>query len=132
MKIPIYSSAANVINTIVLLQVTLFHFEDKPRPGVSDVVTSLRDQAKLRLMMLTGDHESSAWRVAKAVGINEVYCSLKPEEKLNQVKNISRDTGEMDIHFQLRLIYFNVAMSLVLIDDYEIWAAQFTSVFIIS
>eukprot|EP00268_Persea_americana_P009364 TRINITY_DN1375_c0_g1_i1.p1 TRINITY_DN1375_c0_g1~~TRINITY_DN1375_c0_g1_i1.p1 ORF type:complete len:754 (+),score=157.76 TRINITY_DN1375_c0_g1_i1:331-2592(+) len=74
-------------------KVTLFHFEDKPRPGVSDVVTSLRDQAKLRLMMLTGDHESSAWRVAKAVGINEVYCSLKPEEKLNQVKNISRDTG---------------------------------------
>lgn len=74
-------------------KVTLFHFEDKPRPGVSDVVAALRDQARLRLMMLTGDHESSAWRVAKAVGINEVYCSLKPEDKLNQVKNISRDTG---------------------------------------
>lgn len=74
-------------------KVTLFHFEDKPRPGVSDVVAALKDQARLRLMMLTGDHESSAWRVAKAVGINEVYCSLKPEDKLNQVKNISRDTG---------------------------------------
>lgn len=45
-------------------------------------------------MMLTGDHESSAWRVAKAVGISEVYCSLKPEDKLNQVKGISRDMGE--------------------------------------
>lgn len=105
------SSDANVIDTIALVQVTLFHFEDKPRPGVSDVVTSLRDQAKLRLMMLTGDHESSAWRVAKAVGINEVYCSLKPEDKLNQVKNISRDAGEKDINFQLRLIYSNVALS---------------------
>ncbi|XP_043707892.1 probable cadmium/zinc-transporting ATPase HMA1, chloroplastic [Telopea speciosissima] len=74
-------------------KVTLFHFEDKPRPGVADVVTELRDQAKVRVMMLTGDHESSARRVAKAVGINEAYSSLKPEDKLNQVKNISRDMG---------------------------------------
>lgn len=43
--------------------------------------------------MLTGDHESSAWRVANAVGIDEVYCNLKPEDKLNHVKNISRDSG---------------------------------------
>ncbi|ONK58324.1 uncharacterized protein A4U43_C09F11030 [Asparagus officinalis] len=44
-------------------------------------------------MMLTGDHESSASRVAKCVGINEVYYNLKPEDKLNQVKTASRDTG---------------------------------------
>ncbi|XP_042507086.1 probable cadmium/zinc-transporting ATPase HMA1, chloroplastic [Macadamia integrifolia] len=74
-------------------KVTLFHFEDKPRPGVADVATELRDQAKFRVMMLTGDHESSARRVAKAVGISEAYSSLKPEDKLNQVKTISRDMG---------------------------------------
>ncbi|KAK8955629.1 hypothetical protein KSP40_PGU012892 [Platanthera guangdongensis] len=74
-------------------KVTLFHFEDEPRPGVHDVVSTLRDKAKLRLMMLTGDHESSAWRVAKAVGISEVYSNLKPEDKLNHVKKSSRDTG---------------------------------------
>lgn len=45
--------------------------------------------------MLTGDHESSARRVADAVGIDEVYCNLKPEDKLNHVKNISRDLGEI-------------------------------------
>lgn len=55
----------------------------------------LKDLAGLRIMMLTGDHKSSAFRVAKAVGINEVYCSLKPEDKLNHVKSISRDTGEL-------------------------------------
>lgn len=75
-------------------KVTLFHFEDKPRPGVTDVIDALKTQANLRVMMLTGDHESSAWRVANAVGIKEVYCNLKPEDKLNQVKNISRDTGD--------------------------------------
>lgn len=44
--------------------------------------------------MLTGDHEASARRVAKAVGIKEVNYSLKPEDKLFHVTSISRDTGE--------------------------------------
>ncbi|XP_031385394.1 probable cadmium/zinc-transporting ATPase HMA1, chloroplastic isoform X2 [Punica granatum] len=74
-------------------KITLIHLEDRPRLGVSDVIVELIDQAKLRVIMLTGDHESSAWRVANAVGIKEVYCGLKPEDKLNHVKNISRDTG---------------------------------------
>ncbi|PON35340.1 P-type ATPase, subfamily IB [Parasponia andersonii] len=71
--------------------VTLIHLEDRPRPGVVDVITELQDQGKLRVMMLTGDHKSSAWRVANAVGINEVYSSLKPEDKLSHVKEISRE-----------------------------------------
>ncbi|KAM0938995.1 putative P-type ATPase, HAD superfamily, P-type ATPase, transmembrane domain superfamily [Dioscorea sansibarensis] len=74
-------------------KVTLFHFEDEPRPSVAKVLTTLKDQAKLRTIMLTGDHESSAKRVAKAVGIDEVYHSLKPEDKLNHVKSTSRETG---------------------------------------
>lgn len=79
------------------MQVTLFHFEDKPRPGVASVISEVKDHAKLRVMMLTGDHESSALRVANTVGISEVYSSLKPEDKLNKVKNISRDMGEIPI-----------------------------------
>lgn len=75
------------------MQVTLFHFEDKPRHGASDVIKALQDDGKLRVMMLTGDHESSAWRVANAVGIKEVHCSLKPEDKLYHVTSISRDAG---------------------------------------
>ncbi|KAK4771857.1 hypothetical protein SAY86_013632 [Trapa natans] len=74
-------------------KITLIHLEDRPRSGVADVISKLIDQAKLRVIMLTGDHESSAWRVANAVGIKEVFCGLKPEDKLNHVKNISRDTG---------------------------------------
>ncbi|XP_026422874.1 probable cadmium/zinc-transporting ATPase HMA1, chloroplastic isoform X1 [Papaver somniferum] len=74
-------------------KVTLFHFEDKPRPGVASVISELKDHGKLRVMMLTGDHESSASRVASTVGISEVYSNLKPEDKLNQVKNLSRGGG---------------------------------------
>lgn len=76
------------------MQVTLIHLEDQPRPGVLDAIAELKDQGKLRVMMLTGDHDSSAWKVANAVGINEVYYSLKPEDKLAHVKEISREMGE--------------------------------------
>ncbi|GKA37813.1 probable cadmium/zinc-transporting ATPase HMA1, chloroplastic, partial [Tanacetum coccineum] len=74
-------------------KVTLFHFEDKPRIGTKDVILELKEQAKLHVMMLTGDHELSAHRVAKAVGIDEIHCGLKPEDKLNHVTSIPRDTG---------------------------------------
>ncbi|XP_058188328.1 probable cadmium/zinc-transporting ATPase HMA1, chloroplastic [Rhododendron vialii] len=74
-------------------KVTLFHLEDKLRPGAMDVILALQNQAKLQVIMLTGDHESSAWRVANAIGINEVYCNLKPEDKLSHVTSISKDTG---------------------------------------
>ncbi|KAL6551755.1 putative cadmium/zinc-transporting ATPase hma1, chloroplastic [Orobanche gracilis] len=74
-------------------KVTLFHFEDKPRSGSLDVIKSLQDKGNLRVMMLTGDHELSARRVADAVGIKEVHCGLKPEDKLYHVTSISRVTG---------------------------------------
>lgn len=74
-------------------KVTLLHFEDEPRPGAEDVIMALSEQENLRVMMLTGDHDSSAWRIANAVGISEVYCGLKPEDKLNHVKSISKNAG---------------------------------------
>ncbi|KAG5040339.1 hypothetical protein JHK82_012460 [Glycine max] len=85
-----YVHAALSVNQKV---VTLIHLEDRPRPGVSNVIQELQDEAKFRVMMLTGDHESSARRVASAVGINEFHCNLKPEDKLSHVKDISRDMG---------------------------------------
>ncbi|BAT75629.1 cadmium/zinc-transporting ATPase [Vigna angularis] len=74
-------------------KVTLIHLEDRPRPGVFNVIQELQDEAKFRVMMLTGDHDSSARRVASAVGINEFHCNLKPEDKLSHVKDTSRDMG---------------------------------------
>lgn len=90
------------------MQVSLIHLEDRPRSGVPDVIAELQDQAKLRVMMLTGDHKSSAWRVANAVGIQEVYCSLKPEDKLSHVKDASRDMGEFSYQQSGNLHYLHV------------------------
>ncbi|XP_057730042.1 probable cadmium/zinc-transporting ATPase HMA1, chloroplastic [Arachis stenosperma] len=74
-------------------KVTLIHLEDRPRPGVFNVIQELQNEAMLRVIMLTGDHECSARRVANAVGISEFHCNLKPEDKLSHVKDTSRDTG---------------------------------------
>jgi Cd2+/Zn2+-exporting ATPase len=95
-------------------QVTLFHFEDEPRSGVCEVISTLRDKAKLRIMMLTGDHESSALRVAKAVCIDEVHCCLKPEDKLNKVKAVSREGGRSisyDCKFSVKWLYDGIFAS---------------------
>lgn len=79
----------------MMFQVTLFHFEDEPRDGASNVISFLRKKGKLDIMMLTGDHKLSARRVAKVLGIEEVYFGLKPEDKLNHVKKVSREKGEL-------------------------------------
>lgn len=75
---------------------TLFHFEDKLRPGAVDVVASLK-KSGMRILMLTGDHASSANRVAKAVGIEEVHFGMKPEDKLNCIKRLSRQSGKPNL-----------------------------------
>lgn len=68
----------------------------------------LKEKAMLHVMMLTGDHEHSARRVANAVGIDEIHCSLKPEDKLNHVTNIPRDTG----HHSILLLPQSTSLSL--------------------
>lgn len=73
-------------------KVTLFHFEDKLRHGAADVVAALK-KAGMQILMLTGDHASSAHRVAKAVGIEDVHFGMKPEDKLHCIKNLSRQSG---------------------------------------
>ncbi|MCO5591071.1 hypothetical protein L7F22_045048 [Adiantum nelumboides] len=74
-------------------KVTLFHFEDKLRHGAPDVIASLK-KAGMQILMLTGDHGSSANRVAKAVGIEEVHHGMKPEDKLHCIKRLSRQSGK--------------------------------------
>ena len=41
-----------------------------------------RNRKKLKLMMLTGDNEDSAQRIAKQLNIADVKAGLSPEQKL--------------------------------------------------
>lgn len=71
----------------------VFRFHDKVRPGMRKTLDSLKDRWKLLIVMLTGDHENSARRVADELRIDQWRANLKPEDKLQAVSEISRTKG---------------------------------------
>jgi len=63
----------------------LFHFMDHLRPKIQNVISDLKRKFSFRILMLTGDHQKSAERIAKEAGIEEYYFDLKPEDKLHLI-----------------------------------------------
>jgi len=82
---------SDTATTYLLVQesIVAFHFEDPPRPGIALLLEELKKE-KLRLVMLSGDHASHAHKVAKQIGIEEVFADLRPENKLSQVEALIR------------------------------------------
>lgn len=74
-------------------EIFLFSFEDQMRPGMVDTIERLQQMHQWRLLMLSGDHQASAERVAAALGIREVHANLKPEDKLAYVTSLSEKQG---------------------------------------
>ena len=74
-------------------EIFLFSFEDQIRPGMADTIERLQQMHQWRLLMLSGDHQASAERVAAALGIREVHANLKPEDKLAYVSSLSEKQG---------------------------------------
>lgn len=69
----------------------LFFFQDHLRPDMKKAIETLKEHQKLEIAMLTGDHEYSAKRVAKELGIDLYYADLTPENKLELVTKLSKD-----------------------------------------
>ncbi|WP_067840858.1 heavy metal translocating P-type ATPase [Amphibacillus sediminis] len=62
---------------------------DQPRPESHAVIRQLQEIGIKRIAMLTGDNQQVANRIAAEIGINDVYGSLLPEDKvtiINQLK----------------------------------------------
>ena len=62
-----------------------FTLSDELRPGAHELMAELKRQGK-SVMLLTGDHEQAARRVAAALGIGELAWDLKPADKLERIK----------------------------------------------
>ncbi len=60
--------------------VATFELSDTVREGAKEAIEAIKKMG-IRVVMLTGDHEQSAQRVAKAVGIEEIHAKLLPQEK---------------------------------------------------
>lgn len=59
----------------------LFEFSDQIRENIFNLIQKL----PLKSIMLTGDHEKNAKTVGHAVGIDQIFANLLPEDKLEKV-----------------------------------------------
>ncbi len=49
----------------------IFTFQDTARAHLKETIHRLKQSGKWKLLMLTGDHEYSAGRIAKQLGLDE-------------------------------------------------------------
>jgi Cd2+/Zn2+-exporting ATPase len=68
-------------------------FADVVREDAAQVVQELRAAGIERVVMLTGDNRQVAEQIAAAVGVDEVYADLLPEDKVAAIKEIEAKYG---------------------------------------
>ena len=59
-----------------------FELSDTLRENAADAIDDIKEMG-VEIVMLTGDHEKSAQKVASQVGISQVYSKLLPQDKAN-------------------------------------------------
>ncbi len=64
-----------------------FFLEDSPKEGASEVLENLQNEG-IKTIMLTGDNEISAKKIAKKVGLKEFIFSLNPLQKAEHIDNL--------------------------------------------
>jgi heavy metal translocating P-type ATPase len=83
------------LSTFLLIgdELFVFHFKDELKANIQQTINILQNEEKLRVIMLTGDHEDNARGVAKSLGIHEFFADLRPEDKLAHVSRLSSQKG---------------------------------------
>ncbi|TXK84377.1 cation-translocating P-type ATPase [Paenibacillus sp. N3.4] len=66
----------------------MFGIADEIRDESRAVIQSLHEIGIKHTVMLTGDHQKTAEKVAKAVGVTEYFGNLLPEDKVAKVKEL--------------------------------------------
>ncbi|MBK9974582.1 MAG: cation-translocating P-type ATPase [Planctomycetes bacterium] len=64
-------------------------FTDALRPEAAEVLADLRARG-MRLVLLSGDHQQAAARVAATLGITEVHAGISPAEKLARIDELKQ------------------------------------------
>ncbi len=63
-------------------------FTDTVRPDAAEMIADIRSLGVEHIIMLTGDNERVAQRIADEVGIDEVQAELLPEEKVATIEDL--------------------------------------------
>ncbi len=67
----------------------LFELKDTPKEGAKEAIKEIKKMG-LKTIMLTGDNEKVARKIANEVGIDEVYHSLFPKDKADIIENLQK------------------------------------------
>ena len=70
---------------------------DVVKPTTKDAIAGLKKNGIKKTIMLTGDANETAQRVAAEIGIDEVHSELLPGDKVAQVEQILNAKGEKEI-----------------------------------
>lgn len=87
------SSAEGNTHILVIKDQMLVAFialKDTLRPSVKTTIKRLRDRG-IHTIMMTGDNETVAKELAKAIQIDKVYAECFPEDKVNIIKQTKKD-----------------------------------------
>lgn len=68
---------------------SLIKIHDTIKAEAKDEIAKLK-KLGLKVVMATGDHKATSENVAKGLGIDEVYSDVKPEDKLNIIKELQK------------------------------------------
>ena len=70
--------------------VALYELEDTVKQGAYELIEQMHARG-VEVVMLTGDNNLSAQKVAKGVGISQYHAELTPEEKLHYVEALHKN-----------------------------------------
>ena len=66
---------------------------DEPRPEARQIIAGLRLRGVNEIVMLSGDREGVARRIAQSVGIDKVYSEVLPHEKADIIRDLRKANG---------------------------------------
>lgn len=86
---PRLAAGGTILLAVDGVHLASYHLYDEPRSGATALMEYLRGAGVQHLVMISGDNEESAKRVAREVGIDEVHAGLLPHEKQAEVLRLS-------------------------------------------
>jgi Cu+-exporting ATPase len=66
--------------------------DDVPRPEAKESISALKELGITKIIMFTGDNEVIASRISTALGIDNFYASMNPEDKLRELERLEKNS----------------------------------------
>ncbi len=68
----------------------VFELRDELKEGASEAILKIKEMG-IDVIMLTGDNERAAERIAKEVGVDKFYAKLLPQDKLYYIEKLHKE-----------------------------------------